>query len=128
MHWPVPGTGQHSAAGCPYVPTFGFDLRRCACTACTVPEHCCVCAAQSQSNEALRGLTRTLDAAAAEAEVTLAPIARRQAEQAQRQLQQLEHQWKEASAEYERSGRSQQPQDGSHRHRPRGSSSDGDWE
>lgn len=98
----------------------------------------CACAlrvcAQSQSNEALRGLTRTLDAATAEAEVTLAPIARKQAEAAQRQLQQLEKQLKEAASEYERSGR-QQPQGSSsssssrhtRRHLQAASSSDGDW-
>lgn len=90
---------------------------------------------QSQSNEALRGLTRTLDAATAEAEVTLAPIARKQAEAAQRQLQQLEKQLKEAASEYERSGR-QQPQGSSssssscrhtRRHLEAASSSAGDW-
>jgi hypothetical protein len=85
---------------------------------------------QSQSNEALRGLSRTLDAATAEAEVTLAPIARKQAEAAQRQLQQLEKQLKEAASEYERSGRQQQQGSSSssrHARRHAASSSDGDW-
>jgi hypothetical protein len=87
------------------------------------------CAVQDQSSEALRGLTCTLDAAAAEAEVTLAPIARQQAEQAQRQLQQLEHQWKQAAAEYDRGSQQQGRGRGQQRQRQRpASSSDGDWE
>lgn len=61
---------------------------------------------QGQSSEALRGLSRTLDAAAAEAEVTLAPIARAQALEAQKQLRQLEHTWKDVAAEFERGGSS----------------------
>lgn len=85
------------------------------------PHHCIMYRPQSQSNEAVRGLTRALDAAAAEAEVTLAPIARQQAQQAQRQLQQLEHQWKEAAADYERSSRSSQ------RRQHRAGSSDEGW-
>lgn len=87
------------------------------------------CAVQDQSSEALRGLSRTLDAAAAEAEVSLAPIARQQAEQAQLQLQQLEHQWKQAAAEYDRSSQQQGRGRGQQRQRQRhASSSDGDWE
>jgi hypothetical protein len=85
-------------------------------------------AAQGQSSEALRGITKVLDAAAAEAETSLAPIARRQAEQAQRQLQQLEHQWKEAASDYERSSRSQQQgRSRQSRHRA-ASSNEVEWE
>ena len=88
---------------------------------------------QAQSNGALRDLSRTLDAATAEAEVTLAPIARRHAEQAQKQLQELEKQWTNAAADYDRSSRGQQQQQfgrsrGQQHRLSAGSSSDGGWD
>jgi len=90
---------------------------------------------QGQSNEALRGLTRTLDAAAAEAEVSLAPIAKRHAQQAQKQLQQLDQQWTAAAADFERSSRNQQQEQQQgwsrrtqHHHQLKAASSDGGWD
>lgn len=101
---------------------------------CVLPLLLVLLLSQGQSNEALRGITRSLDAAAAEAEVSLAPIAKRHAEQAQKQLQQLEQQCTAAAADFERSSRNQQEQQQGwsrrrtqHRQLKAASSSDGGW-